>query len=129
MSTAPALLEYASPRTRQPWRPILFRLSRRTIVMMLLTAAAIGWLALRHDPGRKVATIPVDYKDDPSDSQVLNATFTPEGHVLLFDTKLGVNRYDPATGKLIHKVLPNLDVGRYVYYGIGAGKYVLAIPH
>src|SRR4029079_18280749 len=47
-AASPSLLEYATPLARDPWRPILFKPSRRSILLALLTATAITWPAPRH---------------------------------------------------------------------------------
>ncbi|SRR5258706_15413059 len=55
----PELLEYANPRgLKSRWGPILFRPSRRSILLILLTLASAAWLALRHEPWRLLCEIP-----------------------------------------------------------------------
>lgn len=120
-AASPSLLEYATPLGRDPWRPILFKPSRRSVLLALLTAASITWLALRHDPWRLFATIPSDYH--------LKPLFTADNRILAFDTRFGVNLYDPATGQKLRNVLPNLDTGTYRYFVLKNGEQILALPH
>jgi WD40 repeat protein len=118
---APTLLEYASPAAaREPWGPLLFRPSRRSLVLLLLTAAAVTWLALRHDPWRHVASIPGDYQ--------LTPLFTPDNQILAFDTRFGVNLCDPTTGHVIRTVLQQIDTGTYRYYVVAGSRQILALP-
>jgi hypothetical protein len=118
----PALLEYASAAlSRDPWRPILFRPSRRTILLALLTAAAFTWLALRHHPWRRAAVIPADYVRHP--------LFTPDNRLLVLDTRHGARVYDPATGGVVRTVLPAIDAGTYRYFVMARGEQILALPH
>jgi hypothetical protein len=118
---APTFLEYASPAaTREPWGPLFFRPSRRSLLLLLLTAAAVTWLALRHDPWRVVALIPSDYHLAP--------LFTPDNQILAFDTRFGVKLYDPATGQLIRTVLSKIDTGTYRYFVVSGGRQILALP-
>src|SRR5438046_6152125 len=109
MAVAPTLLEYASPAaTREPWGPILFRLSRRSVFLLALTAGAVTWLALRHEPWRMVGTIAADYRCSP--------LFTSDNRILAFDTREGVNLYDPATGRRIRNILQSIDAETYRYF-------------
>jgi WD40 repeat protein len=122
MAVAPTLLEYASPAaTREPWGPILFRLSWRSVFLFVLAAAAVTWLALRHEPWRMVGTIAADYRCSP--------LFTSDNRILAFDTREGVNLYDPATGRRIRNVLPSIDTGTYRYFVQKNGEQILALPY
>jgi hypothetical protein len=120
---SPTLLEYASPRDgyNEPWRPLFFKFSRPSVALLLILAAAVTWLALRHDPWRLTATIPCD----------LNAgnPFTADNQLLVLDTQRGVNLYDPTTGRHIRQVLPTLDSANFRYTIInGGGSQIIGLP-
>lgn len=51
-------LEYATPHTRQPLRPILIKPSRRSLILILLTIPAFIWLSNRHHPWHRIQSIP-----------------------------------------------------------------------
>ena len=122
MSDAPTtLLEYASPAAaRQPWGPVFFRASLRSLILFCFTAAAVTWLSLRHNPWRRVGTIPADYH--------LKPLFTHDNQLLTFDTLAGVHLYDPATGRIVRTVLPTIDTNIYRYFVLGGGQQILALP-
>ena len=119
---ARTLLEYASPREGQsdPWRPLFFKPSLRSRVFVLLFAAAITWLALRHDPWRMTATIPADYS--------AGNPFTADNRLLALDTHRGVNLYDPATGRLLRNVFPSLDTANFRYTVVNHGTQIIGLP-
>ncbi len=51
------LLSYASRSKHNRWGPFLFKPSRRSVVLLALLAAVIGWLAVRHAPWRSIGDI------------------------------------------------------------------------
>src|SRR5438093_12154716 len=95
MSMAPKVnvLEY-SGRDAGRWGPLFFKPSLRTSVLALLAIAATTWLALRHEPWRRVNTFPI------SDGEI---TLTPGGNLLSF-SRIEANLYDATTGRLINSV-------------------------
>ena len=90
----PPPLDYASPRHDRPrWGPILFRPSRRTLLLALLTAATALWLSRRHEPWHHVAI--------PANAEFARIVFTPSGKLLVLDHHTA-RVFDPRTGHLFH---------------------------
>lgn len=120
--TAAALLDYAgAPPGCEAWGPVLFRPSRRSVVLLVLLGVAAGWLGVRHDPWRRVGTIPGDMAVGPP--------FTRDGLILTFDSRAGVNLYDPATARLVRNVLPAIDPNACRYHVMNGGERILALPY
>jgi hypothetical protein len=115
-----ALLEYASPPpVRGPWGPLLFKPSRRSLVLLALLILAAGWLALRHDPWRRVGTLPGDLVAPP--------TFTRDGLILTLGAESGANLYDPGTARRVRTVLPRIDADTRGYFVLDRGERILAL--
>jgi len=137
--TAPANpLEYANRETLPPrWGPIFFRPSRVTLVLTLLTAAAATWLALRHDPWRRLATFATAKE---------TVTFTRDGLVLVSpgtpdvqplgntpwphpdSTPARAEFFDPATGRLVRRTPLDFDPSHAQRMVLAGGEQFLWWP-
>lgn len=117
-----ALLEYASPpAVRETWGPLVFRPSRRSWMLLVLLGVATVWLGLRHEPWRRVGTVPGDLAVGPA--------FTGDNLVLAFDSRAGANLFDPATGRRVRNVLPRVDPTTDRYYVLAGGRQILVLPY
>jgi len=87
------ILDYPTPHTdRVAWGPFLFRPSRTTLLLALLTIAAATWLTLHHDPWRLVTRF------DVADQAI---RFTTSGNLRSLGND-SAHVYDPRTGRLLH---------------------------
>ena len=114
-----ATLEYASPRAKIPWGPVVFRPSRAALLFLMLTAIAAAWLGLRHHPWREVARLPSSYYQ--------GSPFTADGRLLTLDPDHGANLWTP-DGSLVRNVLPKLDLADSHYYIVRGGERILELP-
>jgi hypothetical protein len=120
---AAALLDYAAPLAgREPWGPVVFGPSRRSLVLLVLLGLAATWFGVRHEPWRCVGTI-------PGDLAVGSSPFTRDGLILTFDSGAGANLFDPATGRLVRNVLPRIDPTVFRYFVLGGGERILELPY
>ncbi|HUR53978.1 MAG TPA: hypothetical protein VMZ71_07595, partial [Gemmataceae bacterium] len=93
----PTPLDYAStPRTRAPPGPLLVKPPRRALRLALLTAATAAWLAARHHPWTRTASLVLT---SPA-WNVPSLRFTPDGNLLAYDRSAAHVR-NPATGQLL----------------------------
>src|SRR5436190_20939870 len=94
-------LEYASAATaREPWGPLLFRPSRRSVLLLLLAGLTAWWLAARHHPWTLAAWVP--YAQDDQRYRVDEFTFL-DGAGLV--TRHGAVRlWDPSNGRIVYEI-------------------------
>jgi hypothetical protein len=104
LNTIPAL-EYAPASGRAPANGLLFKPSRRSLLLLFIAALGAIWLARRHAPWHVIAEVP-------------NATilgrgtyFTPGNGLLAGSVKTGLVRADLGTGRITHTFAP-IVVGR-----------------
>ncbi len=103
----------------QQMGPFLFKLSRRSIVVVMLTAAVIGWLALRHAPWRSVGeiqTVPRGAYASPAFVPACNGMLAPI-------PSRGIYLIDLATARPIRRVGDESD-GSDQFQGTQAGQRV-----
>jgi hypothetical protein len=95
-----ATLDYANARVdREPWGPILFRPSRRSVTLPSIAALAATWLAFRHAPWQLASEL-----DRPA-----FARFSPGGRLVAAgatDTRQ-LRLYDAANGRALHPLAPS----------------------
>src|SRR5438128_312036 len=113
-------LDYASNQTaRPPWGPILFKPSARSLILILLTAATITWIAKRHDPWQYVGPI----KLPPAVITRPSVHFTPEGQLLTCGQTAAT--YNPDTGQRIRTI--GQSIGAPYTFEIKSAREVVQI--
>src|SRR3954467_9497790 len=103
LTPRPNVLEYSTRDPEIRWGPIFFKPSWRTVLLFLLTATATTWLALRHEPWRRISTFPIGRG---------NITLSAGGNLLNYTTEKA-NLYHAATGQLIKSVSPYPTSGKH----------------
>ena len=139
----PQTLEYAAPRdAAAPWGPVLVRPSRRSVLLLLFTAAVAMWVGLRHEPWVPEATVALSAATPaaPRVGQGLPIRLRPQtaanfelqdDFLLTYDDGIAEIRvWDAATGLLIRTIgqEARADGLRFPvgYYIVDRGRYVLA---
>jgi hypothetical protein len=96
-------IDYASAGVlREPWGPVGFKWSVRSMILVALVLAAGVWLRLRHLPYTAVTVLPV---------APFFMGFHDDGHLVTADPQAGVRVWDVWTGKVVEN--PVLGTGVY----------------
>jgi len=120
---AVALNYLAVPRT-SVIGGLLFWPSRRSIVLLVMLAAAIFWLARRHVPWHAIADIPADRFTPSSPVTGQEPWFVSATELITVDSKSGATLIDLTTGRKIRRVYPATPRGgRLTYRRLGSGTF------
>jgi hypothetical protein len=122
----PSTLEYASPRDRRRWGPVVFWTSGSALVLLALTVAGAAWLGLRHHPWRPVGEV---LAPQLLRNSFTRSPFTRDGLLITVDAQHGIDLRDPVTGRLVRNIVPNIDTTAYHYFTVKGGEEVLALPN
>lgn len=96
-------IDYASAGVlREPWGPVGFRWSARSVALIVIVLVAGIWLRLRHLPYTAATVLPV---------APFFMGFHDDGHLVTADPQAGVRVWDVRTGRVVEN--PVLGTGEY----------------